>query len=260
MSRDVHELNRSVTTLAMIETVPGLANVDDICKVCRVPCGFLIASDIHFSDAHLQVEGLDGVFVGPYDLSLAMGLPAPDPKAQTEEMQQALKHICATATAAGLVPGIHCGDAEMLSRMLDMGFKFCTVATDVENAAAGLRQLTIHGASRARVKLADEAAPEKRKAAPPIQRVNHDDDDSLIEAAFTRSARGAGGESDILQTASLMEDAEPPAAMATLAPDEKQERLQKLKADKSAWQAECAAWADGLEVPYNGSRQDGPFG
>ena len=45
--------NEEIVALAMIETMPGLENLDAI----------------------LKVEGLDGIYIGPADLSLSFGLP-----------------------------------------------------------------------------------------------------------------------------------------------------------------------------------------
>ncbi|HOU91062.1 MAG TPA: aldolase/citrate lyase family protein, partial [Polyangiaceae bacterium] len=65
---------------------PGLAAVEQICAV----------------------DGLTGIYTGPADLALSLGFGIPD-ALRAPEMLDAIDHIGATATAAGLVAGIHAG-------------------------------------------------------------------------------------------------------------------------------------------------------
>ncbi len=69
--------------LPMVETAAGLQHAVEI----------------------LAVAGVDGVFVGPYDLSLSAGLPAPD----SPQTIEALRHVIALARAAGKVAGFMAG-------------------------------------------------------------------------------------------------------------------------------------------------------
>jgi 4-hydroxy-2-oxoheptanedioate aldolase len=55
-------------------------------------------------DAVLAVEGLDGVYVGPGDLSLSLGLTGDD---RREELRAVLSSIVARAGAAGVPVGVH---------------------------------------------------------------------------------------------------------------------------------------------------------
>jgi 4-hydroxy-2-oxoheptanedioate aldolase len=87
--------NDTIVTFAMIETAKALDNLDEI----------------------LSVEGLDAIYIGPSDLSLALGCRPTfddlDPKAA-----EAVDHILARAKAHGVVAGIHHGAAEAaLSRI-----------------------------------------------------------------------------------------------------------------------------------------------
>ncbi|THG94749.1 hypothetical protein EW026_g6777 [Hermanssonia centrifuga] len=70
--------NDSVLVLVQIETREALENIEALCAV----------------------EGLDGVFIGPYDLSLSLGVPTPnpDPHPTTEE---AIQRILSVAHKAG---------------------------------------------------------------------------------------------------------------------------------------------------------------
>jgi 4-hydroxy-2-oxoheptanedioate aldolase len=94
-------------TFAQIETAEGLANVEAIASV----------------------PGLDGLYVGPWDLSLAMGLPEPG-NLSDPALLEACASILAAARNHGLVAGIYTGSAEDGLRMASRGFQFVNIATD----------------------------------------------------------------------------------------------------------------------------------
>ena len=102
----------------MIETAAALDNLDDI----------------------LSVEGLDAIYIGPSDLSLALGCNPTfddlDPKAA-----EAVDHILARAKAHGVVAGIHNGTPESAQKRIAKGFQFVTVSSDVRLMAAGAQQV-----------------------------------------------------------------------------------------------------------------------
>lgn len=110
--------NDTIVTFAMIETAQALDNLDDI----------------------LSVPGLDAIYIGPSDLSLALGCTPTfdnlDPKAA-----EAVEHILARAKAHGLVAGIHNGSTEAALRRIAMGFQFVTVSSDARLMAAGAQQV-----------------------------------------------------------------------------------------------------------------------
>ncbi len=110
--------NDSIVTFAMIETAEALDNLDAI----------------------MSVEGLDAVYIGPSDLSLALGcrpvFDDVDPKAQ-----QAIDHILERAKAHGLVAGIHNGTPEGAMARIAAGFQFVTVSSDARLMAAGAQQI-----------------------------------------------------------------------------------------------------------------------
>ena len=110
--------NTTIVRFAMIETAAALDNLDAI----------------------LSVEGLDAVYIGPSDLSLALGCKPTfdelDPKAA-----QAVDHILARAKAHGVVAGIHNGGPEAARARIAKGFQFVTVSSDARLIAAGAQQL-----------------------------------------------------------------------------------------------------------------------
>jgi 4-hydroxy-2-oxoheptanedioate aldolase len=114
----------TVVRFAMIETAQALDNLDAI----------------------LSVEGLDAVYIGPSDLSLALGC-----KPQFDDVDppvaQAIEHILQRAQAHGLRAGVHNGRADVALARVAMGFRFVTVGSDARLLAAGSQQIL--GAMRA---------------------------------------------------------------------------------------------------------------
>jgi len=110
--------NDTVVTFAMIETAQALENLDAI----------------------MSVEGLDAVYIGPSDLSLALGCrPVFDDV--DPPVAQAIDHILERAKAHGLVAGIHNGTPEGALARIAKGFQFVTVSSDARLMAAGSQQV-----------------------------------------------------------------------------------------------------------------------
>ncbi|SDD47190.1 4-hydroxy-2-oxoheptanedioate aldolase [Geodermatophilus telluris] len=78
-------------------------------------------------DAVLAVEGLDGVYVGPGDLSLSLGLTGEDRRA---ELRGVLSSIVARAVAAGVPVGVHASSGEEAAGWAAEGATIVTVAVD----------------------------------------------------------------------------------------------------------------------------------
>lgn len=76
----------------------------------------------------LAVEGLDGVFVGPSDLSIALtgGTLAPSAPATLEVVEA----IGAAAVAAGKLAGVYCQNAEEVAAMQAAGFRLMALGAD----------------------------------------------------------------------------------------------------------------------------------
>jgi 4-hydroxy-2-oxoheptanedioate aldolase len=110
--------NDTIVTFAMIETAAALDNLDDI----------------------LSVEGLDAIYIGPSDLSLALGCrPVFDDV--DPPVAQAIDHILARAKAHGVVAGIHNGTPDVALARIAKGFQFTTVSSDARLIAAGAQQV-----------------------------------------------------------------------------------------------------------------------
>jgi len=110
--------NETIVRFAMIETAQALDNLDAI----------------------LSVEGLDAVYIGPSDLSLALGCrPVFDDV--DPPVAQAIDHICERAKAHGVVAGVHNGVPDVALARVAKGFRFVTVGSDARLLAAGSQQV-----------------------------------------------------------------------------------------------------------------------
>ena len=110
--------NDTIVRFAMIETAKALENVDAI----------------------LSVEGLDAIYIGPSDLSLALGCKPTFDDVEAP-VAQAIDQILARAKAHGVVAGIHNGTPEAANARIAKGFRFTTVSSDARLMAAGAQQL-----------------------------------------------------------------------------------------------------------------------
>jgi 4-hydroxy-2-oxoheptanedioate aldolase len=95
--------------LAMIETPQGLA---DVKRICATP-------------------GLDGVYVGPSDLRLAVGGAHTKDTSVDEVFEAAVRTVREAAAAAGIAAGIHTPDGATAARRLAEGYTFASVASDL---------------------------------------------------------------------------------------------------------------------------------
>ena len=97
----------TVLTLAMIETRQALENLDAIAST----------------------PGLDGVYIGPADMSISLGLAGMG-DFRDPALLAVLDTILAATAKHHLVPGIHAGTPENAIMLSDRGFRFVTPAND----------------------------------------------------------------------------------------------------------------------------------
>lgn len=109
------EANDRVAAIAMVETAGAL---DEVAAIAAVP-------------------GLTALYVGPNDLSAALGLGY-EPVPKHPRLLAALERVLAAAAGAGVKAGIHCADAAMARAMLATGFGFATIGTDAGLLAGAL--------------------------------------------------------------------------------------------------------------------------
>lgn len=111
--------NSEIVTFAMIETAQGLENLAEI------------AATPH----------LDGLYIGPADLSVALGLP-PNTEPTDPKFFEAVDHILAAATANNKIACIHARTPDYTKRMLAKGFRFATVGNDTNLLGGAAKAIT----------------------------------------------------------------------------------------------------------------------
>jgi 4-hydroxy-2-oxoheptanedioate aldolase len=89
-------------------------------------------------DAIAAVEGVDGVFIGPADLSADMGFVG---QPEHPEVDAAIDHIIARAHAAGKFAGVLTFNPDRIAKYRAMGVEFLGVGGDVAVLGTALRAL-----------------------------------------------------------------------------------------------------------------------
>ena len=87
---------------------------------------------------HLGVPGIDGVYVGPSDLSLSYGL-SPAPEQTDPAFNAAIDDVLAACARHNIVPGI-AGNAQVAVRRQAQGFRFLEVSRDSAVLQRGARE------------------------------------------------------------------------------------------------------------------------
>ena len=103
--RYVHEANEQVCVLVQVETVTAMRHLDAIAAT----------------------PGVDGVFIGPADLSASMGHPG---NAAHADVQAAIEDGIARILKAGKAPGILATSEPQARKWLDAGARFVAVGAD----------------------------------------------------------------------------------------------------------------------------------
>jgi 4-hydroxy-2-oxoheptanedioate aldolase len=108
--------NDNIVTLAMIETRTALANLDAIAST----------------------PGIDGLFLGPSDLSIALSEGRTlDPHAK--EVETEIERIVAAANKAGKIAGAYCANSGRALALAKRGMRFLAIASDMAFLRAGAR-------------------------------------------------------------------------------------------------------------------------
>jgi 4-hydroxy-2-oxoheptanedioate aldolase len=99
------DLADSVVCFAMVETRDGLDRLEEIAATA----------------------GLDGIYIGPADLALALGRT---PGAGGEALQQAIARVRGACEAHGRIAGMHCDGGDAARAFAEQGFRLITVGVD----------------------------------------------------------------------------------------------------------------------------------
>ena len=102
------EANGQIACIAMIETAEGIDNLDEI----------------------VATPGLDGVYIGPSDLALALGLPPTGDNDHPLHAETVLR-IRDACRAGNVAAGMHTLSLEYTRRYLNLGFNLVTLGSDM---------------------------------------------------------------------------------------------------------------------------------
>jgi 4-hydroxy-2-oxoheptanedioate aldolase len=115
-------VNDVVLVMGMIETPGAIRNLEEI----------------------LEIETMDGIYVGPNDLGIAMGMPAGTDREEPEFLRT-LEDIAQRANRHGKIPGLHTNSSSYAARAIAMGFGFVTICADTnlirDGAASAVRDV-----------------------------------------------------------------------------------------------------------------------
>ena len=102
------EANNEILRFAMIETKESLENLDEIMKT----------------------PGLDGIYIGPADLSLAIGEKPSFDKPEGDPVYEVIMKILDHAKKNKIIAGIQNGQPEYAEKMINKGFQLVTIGSD----------------------------------------------------------------------------------------------------------------------------------
>jgi 4-hydroxy-2-oxoheptanedioate aldolase len=91
-------------------------------------------------EAILAVPGIDGVFLGPFDLSIALSSKG-EPDIDRADVLDAIGHVARATKAAGKISGIYGTSAAHVKRYKALGYSFATLSSDAAILASGVASL-----------------------------------------------------------------------------------------------------------------------
>lgn len=102
--------------VAQIETPQALENLEEIAST----------------------SGLDALFIGPLDLTVNLGIPIQYDNPKFEEAKRKVLKICEKYDVA---PGIHAFDLEMVKQVINDGFRFVAIMSDMKVMKSGFKKI-----------------------------------------------------------------------------------------------------------------------
>lgn len=98
--------NEEILVIVHIEGQEGVENIDEI----------------------VAVEGIDCVFLGPYDLSQSLGIPG---QVRHDHVEALMADVCERAQAHDTVVGTFADNPEMAHQWIDLGVQYIALSVDV---------------------------------------------------------------------------------------------------------------------------------
>ncbi len=112
----IEKSNEEIALAVMIETPKALENLEEIASV----------------------EGIDALYIGPSDLSQALGL-GPRYNADNPKHAEAVTRVREVAEKHGKIPGIHTSGSALTNRYIKEGFKMILLTADAAGVALNAR-------------------------------------------------------------------------------------------------------------------------
>lgn len=103
----VAQANQNTTLIVQIEHIRAVENVEAI----------------------IAVPGVDGVLVGPFDLSASLGMPG---QVEDARVVEAIEHVAQVCLAKGSVLSIFAGSLEFAKRWMARGYRMVAVNSDTQ--------------------------------------------------------------------------------------------------------------------------------
>ncbi len=122
---EVAAVNDRLVTIAQVESPTAVANAAELAAV----------------------DGVDVLFVGPTDLTHAMGIPG---EIDHPDYRRAVAEVGQAAAAAGKAAGVLLWRVEDMDAYLDAGYRFLAVGSDGAFVAGGVRSMAAAFRSRTR--------------------------------------------------------------------------------------------------------------
>ena len=110
--------NNEILKFAMIETKESLENLDEI----------------------METPGLDGIYIGPADLSLAIGEKPSFDKPEGDPVYDVIMRILEHAKKNKIIAGIQNGQPEYAEKMIKKGFQLVTIGSDQRYMTAASKE------------------------------------------------------------------------------------------------------------------------
>lgn len=114
----MEEANTEILAIPMIETPNAVKNIDEI----------------------IDTPGIDGVYVGPSDLSISHGFGAGVDRRESEILK-IMSFIIRKVRDKGLFVGLHTTDPEYSLNAIEMGFNFVSLTSDVMLMTRGIKDI-----------------------------------------------------------------------------------------------------------------------
>lgn len=114
ITRYFSAINQRSKVIPQCETAGALNEIE---KICSMP-------------------GVDGIFIGPYDLSVSLGIPG---QLQNAIMLDAMQRILSACKENNKISMIYANDKQAAASFVSQGFDYVTLGTDIQFLLKGMK-------------------------------------------------------------------------------------------------------------------------